>query len=140
MFFSKISAFTTTVWKTKSTKFTIEWHSFESHIWYSCNKISTTWIQISRQNWNRFFSSASHQIMMKILDKKNKQFKCQKNKKLGLKEYRSIKFWQTMMKSVFHVYLVSFQLYYNLWSCEYFLVHWIKIWKMISKLVGIDIL
>ena len=31
---------------------------------YSCNKITTTWIQISRQNWNGFFSNASHQIMI----------------------------------------------------------------------------
>ena len=26
---------------------------------YSCNKITTTWIQIFRQNWNGFFSNAS---------------------------------------------------------------------------------
>ena len=31
---------------------------------YSCNKIATTWIQIYRQNWNAFFSNASHQIMI----------------------------------------------------------------------------
>ena len=31
---------------------------------YSCNKITTTWIQISRQNWNGFFSNASYQIMI----------------------------------------------------------------------------
>ena len=31
---------------------------------YSCNKITTTWIQISRQNWNGVFSNASHQIMI----------------------------------------------------------------------------
>ena len=31
---------------------------------YSCNKITTTWIQISRQNWNCFFSNTSHQIMI----------------------------------------------------------------------------
>ena len=31
---------------------------------YSCNKITTTWIQISCQNWNGLFSNAySHQIM-----------------------------------------------------------------------------
>ena len=34
---------------------------FES---YSCNKITTTWIQISRQNWNGFFSKGSHQIII----------------------------------------------------------------------------
>ena len=28
---------------------------------YSCNKIITTWIQISHQNWNYFFSNTSHQ-------------------------------------------------------------------------------
>ena len=32
--------------------------------YYSCNKIATTWIQISRQNWNGFFSNISHQIMI----------------------------------------------------------------------------
>ena len=32
--------------------------------WYSCNKITTTWIQISCQNWNGFLSNASHQIMI----------------------------------------------------------------------------
>ena len=31
---------------------------------YSCNKITTTWIQISRQNWNGFYSNASQQIMI----------------------------------------------------------------------------
>ena len=30
---------------------------------YSCNKITTTWIQISRQNWNYFFSNISQQMM-----------------------------------------------------------------------------
>ena len=32
---------------------------------YSCKKITTTWIQISLQNWNGFFSNASHQITKK---------------------------------------------------------------------------
>ena len=27
---------------------------------YSCNKITTTWIQISCQNWNVFFSNGCH--------------------------------------------------------------------------------
>ena len=31
---------------------------------YSCDKITTTWIQIFRQNWNEIFSNASHQIMI----------------------------------------------------------------------------
>ena len=31
---------------------------------YNCNKITRTWIQISRQNWNGFFSNANHQIMI----------------------------------------------------------------------------
>ena len=31
---------------------------------YSCNKITTTWIQIFRQNWNGFFSNISHQMMI----------------------------------------------------------------------------
>ena len=31
---------------------------------YSCNKITTTQIQISRQNWNGLFSNISHQIMI----------------------------------------------------------------------------
>ena len=29
---------------------------------YSCNKITTTQIQISRQSWNGFFSNGSYQI------------------------------------------------------------------------------
>ena len=33
-------------------------------ICYSYNKIITNQIQISRQNWNGFFSNASHQIMI----------------------------------------------------------------------------
>ena len=35
-------------------------------IFYSCNKITTTWIQISRQNLNGFFSNAKttdHDLM-----------------------------------------------------------------------------
>ena len=32
--------------------------------WYSCNKINTTQIQISRQNRNGFFSNISHQMMI----------------------------------------------------------------------------
>ena len=31
---------------------------------YRCNKITTTWIQIHVQNWNWFFSNASHQIII----------------------------------------------------------------------------
>ena len=31
---------------------------------YSCNEITTTQIQISRQNWNGFFSNISHQMMI----------------------------------------------------------------------------
>ena len=31
---------------------------------YSCNKITTTWIQNSRQNWNDFFSKFNHQNMI----------------------------------------------------------------------------
>ena len=34
--------------------------------WYSCNKITKTWIQISRQNWNYFFSNISHQKVIKL--------------------------------------------------------------------------
>ena len=33
---------------------------------YSCNKITNTWIQISRQIWNGLFSSISHQRMIKL--------------------------------------------------------------------------
>ena len=39
-------------------------HLFEEMHQYSCNKITTTWIQIFRQNWNVFFSNASHWIMI----------------------------------------------------------------------------
>ena len=34
----------------------------KSSFYYSCDKITTTWIQISRQIWNGFSSNASHQI------------------------------------------------------------------------------
>ena len=39
----------------------------------SCNKITTTWIQISRQNWNGFFSNASHQIRESQKEYRHKQ-------------------------------------------------------------------
>ena len=32
---------------------------------YGCNKITTTWIQISRQNLKGFFSNATHHILEK---------------------------------------------------------------------------
>ena len=44
------------------------WHFpkfwFQSLLWseYSCNKITKTWIQITRQNWFDFFSNISHQM------------------------------------------------------------------------------
>ena len=31
---------------------------------YSCNKITTTQIQISRQKWNVFFSNIIHEMMI----------------------------------------------------------------------------
>ena len=31
--------------------------------WYSCNKITTTKIRISHQDWNGFFSDISHQMI-----------------------------------------------------------------------------
>ena len=39
---------------------------------YSCNKVTKTWIQISRQNWLGVFSNYSHQmiIQLKFLDQK----------------------------------------------------------------------
>ena len=40
----------------------VMWWKLEDFRKYSCNNITTTWIQISRQNWNGFFSNASHQI------------------------------------------------------------------------------
>ena len=62
---------------------------------YSCNKINTTWIQISRQNWNGFFSNASHQIMISnsFLIKKTPSHLNAKNKnkfalKLGIQTYQ----------------------------------------------------
>ena len=33
-------------------------------LWYSCNKITTTQIQIFRQNWNCFFSNINHQMII----------------------------------------------------------------------------
>ena len=32
--------------------------------WYSSNKITKNWIQISCQNWNCLFSNSSHQMMI----------------------------------------------------------------------------
>ena len=49
-----------------STKFSSWLHEEKcDKIWiklqsYSCNKVTKTWIQISRQNWNGFFSNISH--------------------------------------------------------------------------------
>ena len=52
----------------------MRWNHFESsNIFsrdfgiYSCDKITTTQIQISHQNWNYFFSYISHQMMI-LLD------------------------------------------------------------------------
>ena len=36
---------------------------------YSCNKITKTWIQISRQNWKDFYSNISHQRLVSRLNK-----------------------------------------------------------------------
>ena len=33
---------------------------------YSCNNITKTWIQISRKNWNGFFSNISYQMMISL--------------------------------------------------------------------------
>ena len=38
--------------------------SFIGEYSYSCDEITTTWIQISRQNWNDFFSNINQQIMI----------------------------------------------------------------------------
>ena len=55
---------------------------------YSCNKITTTQIQISRQNWNGFFSNNSHQMMIQLTPivsrAKSKWYKPKKVKKLAL--------------------------------------------------------
>ena len=40
----------------------IFWLKLSTKLCYSYNKITTTWIQISRQNWNGFFSNDRHQI------------------------------------------------------------------------------
>ena len=50
---------------------------------YSCNKITTIWIQISCQNWYGFFSNANE--LQKFLDKKPSHINAKKNKKLALK-------------------------------------------------------
>ena len=39
---------------------------------YSCNKITTNQIQISRQNWNGLFSNVSHQWWFDITPKVSK--------------------------------------------------------------------
>jgi len=39
------------------------WIIWNDYFMYN-NKVTTTWIQISCQNWNAFFSNASHQIMI----------------------------------------------------------------------------
>ena len=55
---------------------------------YSYNKITTTQIQISRQNWNGFFSNISNQMtiwLTPIVSRaKHKWFKSKKVKKLAL--------------------------------------------------------
>ena len=57
------------VWSQASDCQTTErywWVSSRQSQWrYSCNKITTTWIEMSRQNWNGFsLSNTSHQIMI----------------------------------------------------------------------------
>ena len=49
-------------WTPKTVK-ELNTFNLQIRLLYSCNKITTTWIQISHQNWNGFFSNASHQIM-----------------------------------------------------------------------------
>ena len=53
---SKLKIFFQTLYKYKKYK-----------LYIYCDKISTTWIKISRQNWNGFFSNAKGQIILKGL-------------------------------------------------------------------------
>ena len=46
--------------------FSTKWTN-DSTCLYSCNKITTNQIQISRQIWNVFFSNISHQLMIQII-------------------------------------------------------------------------
>ena len=77
---------------------------------YSCNKITSTWIQIYRQNWDGFFSNASHQIMILTpIVSKGKTIEMSKN------EYEygvvwSIKFWQTMIPSLSSIILAVYEM------------------------------
>ena len=71
------------------TSFKWSWHiSYFRFYSYSCNKITTTQIQISRQNWNGFFSNISHQMMIQLTPivsrAKSKWYKPKKVKKLAL--------------------------------------------------------
>ena len=56
---------------------------------YSCNKITTTWIQIFRQNWNGFFSNISHQMMILLTPivsgAKTKWYKPKKSHEIGIR-------------------------------------------------------
>ena len=58
---------------------------FWSLMRYSCNKITKTWIQISRQNWNCFFSNIHRQMMILLTPivswSKTKSNRCRKRNK-----------------------------------------------------------
>ena len=53
---------------------------------YSCNKIKSTWIQISHQNWNGFFSNISHRMIIY-------KFQCFLDQKASGKNNEKLRNW-----------------------------------------------
>ena len=84
---------------------------------YSCNKITKTWIQISRQNWNGFFSNINHQRMIYlapiVFRSKTKGINTKKIRNcLYIHDYRPNKFWKTMIRWSFCAFLIVLLLYW----------------------------
>ena len=81
---------------------------------YSCNKITKTWIQISRQNWNGFFSNTSIVSRSKTEWKKHP-----KNKKLAsnsqLQSYQILTNYDQMLILCFSYFISTVS---KIMSCE----------------------
>ena len=49
---------------TRFSQSTSVFEKYTDKSWYSCNKINKLWIQISRQNWNGFYSNINYHKMI----------------------------------------------------------------------------
>ena len=87
-------------------------------VYYICNKITKTWIQISRHHWNGFLSNISHQMMIQLTlivsRLRKKWYKQQNDRKLTLNS--PLQTYQMMVRWSFCVFLILFLLYYYIFS------------------------